>query len=94
MSDRGVPSWPPVWTRSKTLGARIVTGEVGVLTYVYSNRRVANKCFLVIDYQERTYVGSLACADRSFCLEISDLLRNHIGRSLEQIGDLDLVFPV
>ena len=90
MSYRGVPSWPPVWTRSRTHGARIVTGEVGVLTYVYSNRRVVNKCFLVIDYEQETYVGSLVCADRSFCSEISNLLRNQIGRSLKQIGDLEM----
>jgi hypothetical protein len=90
MSYRGVRSWPPVWTRSRTYGAKPLAGEVGVLTYVYSNRRVVNKCFLVIDYEQETYVGSLVCADRSFCAEISDLLRNHIGQSLREIGDLEL----
>jgi hypothetical protein len=90
MSHRGVPSWPPVWTRSRTHGAKIVTGEIGVLTYVYSNRRVSNKCFLVIDHEQETYVGSLVCRDRSVCAEIADFLRHHIGTGLREIGDMDL----
>jgi hypothetical protein len=89
MNDRGVPSWPPVWTRS-TYGAKRVTGEIGVLTYVYANRRVANKCFLVIDHEQETYVGSLVCANPSTCAEITDFLLRHIGRPLKDIGDMDL----
>jgi hypothetical protein len=57
---------------------------------VHSNIEMSNKCFLVIDFQSETYVGSIICRDRSFCAQISDLLRDHIGRSIKEIGDLDL----
>jgi hypothetical protein len=65
-------------------------GEVGVLKYVHSNSLMSNKCFLVIDFQDEAYIGSLIFKDHSFCDQISRLLRDHIGRSIKDIGDLDL----
>jgi len=65
-------------------------GEVGVLKYVHSNSLMSNKCFLVIDFQNEAYIGSLIFKDHAFCGQISNLLRDHVGRSIKEIGDLDL----
>ena len=91
MSYRGVRNWPPVWTLAARNGSVLtLMGEVGVLKYVHSNSLMSNKCFLVIDFQDEAYIGSLIFKDHSFCDQISHLLRDHIGRSIKDIGDLDL----
>jgi hypothetical protein len=86
MSYRGVRNWPPVWTLRKNRSVKTLMGEVGVLKYVHSNTEMSNKCFLVIDFQSKTYVGSILCRDHSFCTQISDLLRDHIGRPIIAAG--------
>ena len=90
MSYRGVRNWPPVWTLRKNGSVKTLMGEVGVLKYVHSNTEMSNKCFLVIDFQHEAYIGSLIFKDHSFCDQITRLLRDHIGRSIKDIGDLDL----
>ena len=36
------------------------------------------------------YVGCLAVADTAFCRHIQTILKNLVGRSVKEIGDLDL----
>lgn len=88
MIYHGIPNWPPVWTRRGGDGS--VKGEIGVLKYVYGNDRVSNKCFLVIEHENTTYVGCLIFNDHSFCAELSKLLRDQVGRPIQDIGSLDL----
>ena len=65
-----------------------------MLTYVHRNFETSNKLFLVIEYQSETYVGCLIFQDHSFCKQLSGFLRDHIGRSIKDIGDLDLSFTL
>ena len=88
MIYRGMANWPPVWTKRD--GNSTMRGEIGVLKYVYANDRVSNKCYLVIDYENMRYVGCLIFNDHSFCTEVSKVLRHHLGRSIKEIGGLDL----
>jgi hypothetical protein len=90
MSCRGTHNWPPVWTCAKKNGGKTATGEIGVLTYVYANTRVSDKCYLVIEHNKENYIGCLTFDDRPFCAQISLLLRSQIGRTIQAIGDLDL----
>jgi hypothetical protein len=90
MSYRRLKNWPPVWTRARGNVVKTVTGEVGVLTYVYSNARLSSRCFLVMDYEGETYVGTLIFGNQAFCEQVSDLLRSHLNKSIKEIGDLDL----
>jgi hypothetical protein len=90
MNHRTVPNWPPVWTRSRKEGVKTVQGEVGTLIYVYANELVSEKCYLVIDYEQESYVGCLIFDSRAFCAQIVQLLRKHLGRQISEIGDLDL----
>jgi hypothetical protein len=90
MSYRGVRNWPPVWTLTRNESASTLRGEVGVLKYVHYNTIMSNKCFLVIDFQAESYIGSLIFKDHSLCKQISILLVDHIGRPIKDIGDLDV----
>jgi len=92
MIYRSVRNWPPTWTVlvSRIGSVKTVKGEVGVLRFVHSNYITSNKLFLVIEYQSETYVGCLMFRDHSFCTQISHLLRDHIGRSIKDIGELDV----
>jgi hypothetical protein len=90
MSYRGVRNWPPVWTLTSKESAGTLRGEVGVLKYVHYNTIMSNKCFLVIDFQAESYIGSLIFKDHALCKQISRLLVDHIGRPIKDIGDLDV----
>jgi hypothetical protein len=55
---------------------------------------MGNKCFLVIDYQAESYVGSLILEDPAFCKQILHFLHDQIGRPIKEIGNLDLSFTL
>jgi hypothetical protein len=95
MSYRGVPNWPPVWTLRNVGTVNTLKGEVGVLKYVdYDHDRNSNKCFLVIDHQSSLYTGCLIYQDRSFCNQIAHVMRTRIGRSIKEIGNIDLSYTL
>jgi hypothetical protein len=81
-----------VWTRGTGGIFKAVKGEVGVLKEVYYDAGTSTKCFLVIDYQSQSYTGCITCLTRSFCTQLTHFLRDHIGRSIEDIGDLDVSY--
>jgi len=85
-----VPSWPPVWTLTRSQSERTVRGEVGVLTHVTGNHQVTNRCYLVIEHENERYMGCLIVDDIAFCSEVSAILQNQLGHSIKEIGDLDL----
>ena len=90
MNYRGIPNWPPIWTRAGRDDVKTAVGEIGVLTYVYGNERVSTKCYLVIDYDQESYIGALLFSDLAFCGEILRTLRQNIGKPISEIAELDL----
>jgi hypothetical protein len=72
---------------------RVVNGEVGVLLYVYAAAD-AHKCYLVIQDENENYTGILHFDDTRVCREVAKLLQNHLGRSIKEIGDLDVSFTL
>ena len=94
LNYRRVKNWPPVWTRGTEGIVQIVKGEVGVLKEVYYDAGKSNKCFLVIDYQLQSFTGCINSPTKAFCTQLTHLLREHIGRSIEEIGDLDVSFTL
>jgi len=38
------------------------------------------------------YVGTLLFADSVFCAQVCALLQQHLGRSIKEIGDLEVSF--
>jgi hypothetical protein len=90
MQHRGVPNWPPVWTRARDNTVSTVRSEVGVLTFVHAMPQVSTLCYLVMEYDGTTYVGSLIFDDHAFCKQIATLLRLNLKQPITVIGDLEV----
>lgn len=90
MSYRGLTNWPPIWTRARSNVVKTVRGEVGVLAYVHSNAQSSSRCYLIMDYEDETYVGTLIFGDQAFCKQITDLLRLYLKHPIKDIGDLEI----
>ena len=45
---------------------------------------------MIIEYEGAEYMGTLLIQDYSFCQHIYDLLLEYCGRSIQEIGDIDL----
>lgn len=89
MRHRGAPNWPPRWIHTRD-GVKTLEGEIGVLTYVHSRRGPADKCYLVIEHESDALVGTLFFDDETTCEQICKLLKAYIGRSIKEIGDLEV----
>jgi hypothetical protein len=85
-------NWPPVWKQLTKEGPKIMKGEVGILTYVFSTNQLSKRCYLVIEYKGEHYVGALLFDDNVFCRQTCALLKRHLDRSVEEIGDLEVSF--
>jgi hypothetical protein len=70
----------------------MLRGEVGVLRYVHLTAQESKKCYLVIEHNGQHYVGALLFDDSDFCSQICALLQQHLGRSVKEIGDLEVTF--
>jgi hypothetical protein len=91
MSYRGVPNWPPTWTWTDGREDNHPKGEIGILSAVLlSKLQPANRCFLLIFYEESSYVGCLMFDDYAFCNHITELLRFCCNRPIAEIGSIDL----
>jgi hypothetical protein len=92
MTFRGVPNWPPTWVWIGGNHEREVKGEVGILMRVklFHPRPHLHGCFLWVEYDESTYIGSLLFDDWSFHHLISKLLEEHCGCTIAAIGSLDI----
>jgi hypothetical protein len=88
-----ISNWPPLWTQgTKGGGTTILRGEVGVLRYIHLAAQQSKKCYLVIEHNGQHYVGALLFDDSAFCSQICTLLQQHLGRSIKEIGDLEVSF--
>ena len=94
MNSGAAKNWPPVWAQAVKDGGKIVEGEIGILKYAQTDRRLSNKCFLVIEHGDEHYNGTLSFDDTRFFLLVSHLLKNHVGRPIKEIGDLDLPYTL
>ncbi len=95
----GVHSWPPVWMRTGKGEHERPTGEVGVLKEVHlsiadPNRPDStspyNRLFLFIEHRGAGYVGCLLFSDAATCRQIGKILSDNCGRSIAEIGEIDL----
>lgn len=87
MTCRGTPNWPPTWLIDDN---ELLAGEPGVVKYVIADERDHKKCFLIIEQNGRGYVGLLKFDDSRVCTRIATILSKYTGRSITDIGDIDL----
>ena len=94
MSYRKVPSWPPSWVWMSGSEDKQPKGEVGILKQVrmVNGHPIVHRCFLWMEYEDGTYLGCLLLDNLSFCKQLSRLLEKNVGRSVKEIGGLDLSY--
>ena len=86
----GYPSWPPAWTTTHPHRDDKPIGEVGILEDVLVSQLNDNKIFMFMHCDGFRYMGLMAFDDITFCSQIGSLLKANIGRSIEEIGDLNV----
>jgi hypothetical protein len=94
ISYRGFRTWPPVWTQAGPGHLKTLFGEIGILRCAASSLEPFSQCTLLIDYEKQTFTGVLLFDNPDFCVQICNLLQANVGRSIEEIADLDVSFTM
>jgi hypothetical protein len=92
MTYRGMHNWPPVWVHTRSDPYKKLTREVGVLIGTRLGGTMPRRLFLVMEFENKRYLGCLMFDDAPFCNQVNDFLQNHFGTPIKEIGDLDLSF--
>ena len=93
MTYKGVSSWPPAWLWRGGYASTNPKGEVGILKAVLRfHIQTPDRCFLIMEHCGAEYVGALLLNDPAFCQEIFEVLLVHIGKTIQEIGDIDLSY--
>lgn len=90
MRYHGMKSWPPVWVNTRSEPTIKRTGEIGTLTRVIYYSETPKRLFLRARADEQDYIGCLVFNDTQFCEQLNRILQSQVGRSIREIGDLDL----
>jgi hypothetical protein len=82
-----IRSWPPIW-REVGRNSKLVQGEVGVLTDVYT-KTPESAIFVVIRKCSHKFTGVIFLKDCSVKTRVLTLLQANVGRPIKEIGDLE-----
>jgi hypothetical protein len=94
MSSNGIPNWPPEWIWADGLRNTFIhpEGEVGILDNVRRSIVRPNSClFVTIRHYGSVYLGRLTFDHQEFCHPICELLKANYGRSLTEIGSIEVL---
>ena len=87
MNYRDQVNWPPVWVHIRRVPTEKLTGEIGVLTEANWYPEAPTKIFLRMKLNDEKSIGALLFTDEMFCRQLHEILRQHIGCSIKEIGD-------
>ncbi len=93
MSLNGIRNWPPEWIWASGLRNAFIhpEGEIGVLENVRQSIVNPDRClFITMIHHGSTYLGRLNFNHEEFCGQIFELLKANCGRSLTEIGSIDI----
>jgi hypothetical protein len=87
----GFKTWPPLWARLLHNEDDKPIGEVGFLEDVLMMSDVIkDKVFILMKHHGLRYVGFVCFDDARFRSDIYILLKSKLGRSIKEIGDIDI----
>ena len=86
----GFQTWPPRWTPTNRDQDDKPLGEVGTLENVTMSHLTDTKFFLFTQHRGFQYMGFMDFDDFTFSSQIFTLLKANIGRSMKDIGNLDV----
>ena len=88
MAFHGVRNWPAIWRTA--LGTPAPTGEIGTLDHVQFSTIDPGTCIITMFHDGYYYVGRLSFDNNEFSRQICELLKANFGRSLVDIGSIDI----
>jgi hypothetical protein len=92
LTHRNACSWPPAWLYCGGFDNTHPHGEVGILKTVFlSVVKSSTRCSLIMEHAGAEYMGELLISDAAFCREIYEVLLRHCGKTIQEIGEIDLV---
>lgn len=92
---KSLRSWPPRWLWRAGNDTTHPKGEIGILKDVIpSTIEPYDRCFLVVDHRGAEYIGALLVSDTAFCREIFGVLVQNRGKTIKEIGDIDLSYTL
>ena len=95
MSRYGISSWPPVWHWVEGADEKSPKGEVGILIWTsLTGVQPPDKCYLLMNHNASSYMGSLVFDDPAFCRYVVKLLDSHRNRPIAEIGSLDIAYTL
>ncbi len=93
MSYDGISNWPPTWTKSCGAAGSVdvLQGEVGTLRRVLPSRiEPCARLFLQVGFGGKSYRAILLFNAAAVCRYLTDVLQAYLGRTIKEIGDLEL----
>jgi hypothetical protein len=92
LTYQNIRTWPPPWLYCGGFDNTSPLGEVGILKTVFvSAVNPSTRCFLIMEHAGAEYMGELSMGDAAFCSEIYQVLLRHCGKTIQEIGDVDLI---
>ena len=52
-----------------------------------------DRCFLIMEHDDQEYIGILLIEESRLCHEVYNVLVEHCGEPIQQIGEIDLSYP-
>jgi len=86
----GVILWPPHWSSAYQPKQWWPRGEIGALENVSMHELLDRCIFLHIRHDVFYYVGSMYFDDPGSCMMVYKFFKSVVGRSIADIGDLDV----
>jgi hypothetical protein len=91
LTYQSIRSWPPAWLYCRGFDNTHPRGEVGILKNVFvSSVHPSTRCYLIMEHAGGEYMGDLSISDVAFCVQIYAMLRRHCGKTIREIGDIDI----
>ena len=89
-----IPQWPPVWVSLDDEDERKSRSVEGVLTEVREPISRSDGIVLIMDHNDNRYGSILIFSDLAFRRQVFELLKDSVGLSIQQIGDIDLSYTL
>lgn len=86
----GMMLWPPQWSTAYRAKKDWPQGEIGTLENVWMHELLDRCIFLYVSDDGFQYTGSMYFDDHTSCLIVFDFLQSVVGRSIADIGELDV----
>jgi len=63
-----------------------------MLTEARYNDGFPRRLFIRMEHEGEHYMGALVVDDAQLCVQLHEYLQKHLGRTIKEIGDLDIDF--